>query len=131
MHNHFAGRRPDFLQVALSPSLEENVTLVQTLLGDNFDFILRRIRVRAAGGCKAAVFFLEEIVDMAAVTEAVLEPLTHLSSFVAGEADGDILADIATSILEAHEVTEQRDLRSLLVAVSVGEVGLLVDGVGP
>jgi len=120
---------PDIPQVAFSPVLDENVGLIQTLMGDNFDFILRRVRIRAAGGRRAAVFFLEEIVDTVEVSETILEPLAHFASFEPGEPGQDVMGGIVESILEAAAVAEQHDLRGLLEAVSTGQVGLLVDGV--
>ncbi len=119
---------PDMPQVPLSPVLDENVELIRRLMGDNSDFIIRRVHIRAAGREGAVVFF-EEIVDTREISESVLEPLVEVVDLSRdAAAEEDLLAAIAVSVLNAEDTAECGDLQSLLQAVAVGQAVLLVDG---
>lgn len=120
---------PDLPDNPLSAVLDENLAVVQRVMGANTDFILRRFRLRLAGDLAGAVCYLENIIDKVELERAVLKPLMFAEPLRDVGAPGtDVLDRVWSEVLPAAGVGVRHDLGGLLEALAAGHVGLLVEG---
>nr|WP_235782061.1 spore germination protein [Paenibacillus senegalensis] len=61
--------------MALSPDLEETIQYIQSILGDNDDFVIRKFNV--FGQFPAVLFHFSQMVDQTIVNEDILKPFMY------------------------------------------------------
>lgn len=61
----------------LTKNLEQNIQMLQALLGDSDDIVLRHLEIHTSPNIKAAVLFIENLIDMNRLETSVLSPLTQ------------------------------------------------------
>ncbi|MGQ9823973.1 MAG: spore germination protein [Desulfotomaculales bacterium] len=114
----------------LTADLDENLEVLAGFLGRGPDLVVRRLEAGPPGrSLRAALLYLEGLVDADLLGESVLEPVLHrLSEKMAGRpADLDFLDFLAGHVLTASSVKRLRTVEDIAGEILRGGVALLVD----
>ncbi|MBY9080883.1 spore germination protein [Paenibacillus sp. HN-1] len=111
----------------ISPVLQDNLDMLQSLLGDNGDFVIRSFQL--FGRHEAALAFYSSIVDKANLLEHLLKPLMRENWPAGQDEDGpsDLMELIWSRVTQLTKASTIKSLPELLTAVSQGCVVLLAD----
>ncbi len=105
----------------LSRHLEKNISAIQEKLGGSPDIILRRFTV--AGRLKAAIFFVEGMVDKQIMAENVLEPLMNLSPKARMDIDS-----LENAVITTGNAKREADITTITTAMLSGLLIIFIDG---
>ncbi len=121
----------------LTASLEENLKRLKALfrVPDNKDLIVREIDIATQPPGRAAVCFMEGMVNAQAVNRMVMEPvmlLGHLDHHVNREGEQGptrpALKTLQQRLVTGGQVTEKYDMASIAEAILAGDTVILLDG---
>ena len=114
----------------VSPILKENVESMRELFRSDSDFIIREFVIPLSGGIKAAVFFIDGLVEIRAVNESILEPLMIDSLKIMNHGASPIksMSDIFASFALSAEVKTAETLAEACKACLMGDMVLMADG---
>ncbi|NGQ93676.1 spore germination protein [Brevibacillus sp. SYP-B805] len=74
-----SGKAQDISQEPLHPQLEANIDMIRRTTGNSTDIVIRRVMVGQEGQHRAAVIFVDGLVDEMHVSRFLLEPLLEAS----------------------------------------------------
>lgn len=115
---------------ALGPNLSDNLALLKDRFQDSSDVVCRQFNIGFQSKNKAAVIYVEGLVDTAAIKSDILEPLMYdFSSKQLRDSDQDnLLTVIRDSALPNNRIQEIQSLEDLIQHILRGQSALLLDG---
>lgn len=110
----------------VSNVLQYNIQTITALLGKSSDFQVREITLTSVNR-KAAILFIDEIVDTNSVQRYVLEPLLtyNLPHF---KTDEELLAFMESSVIQSKTITRVEIMTNALSELLAGKTLFIVDG---
>ena len=112
----------------LGRNLEENLELFKKELGDSPDIIIRRFNLNIKNRIKAAIIFIDGLMDNKVVYDSILYPLMIESRKRNDVVEGSILDFIEENLLTVGSVEKDNDFTGLVESVLEGDTILLLDG---
>ncbi|PLS04284.1 spore germination protein [Neobacillus cucumis] len=111
----------------ISDSLHHNVQILTSILGKSSDFQVREITLTSIDK-KAAVLFIDGIVDSNAIQRYVIEPLLtyNLPHF---KTDEELLILIESTVIQSKKITRVEDVTVASNDLVAGKTLLIVDGI--
>jgi spore germination protein KA len=111
----------------LSISLDKNIQTLNIILGNSSDFQKKEIYLTSIDK-KAAVLFIDEIVDSNAVQQHVIEPLLsyELPKFKTHE---ELLSFIETAVIQSKTITRFSDITLASDELLTGKTLVMVEGI--
>ncbi|NRD78294.1 spore germination protein [Bacillus sp. BRMEA1] len=115
------------LNYEVSIALQDNIQTLNTILGKSSDFQVREITLNSIDR-KAAILFIDEIVDSNAIQQYVLEPLLtcNLPHF---QTDGELLSFIELSVIPAKKLTHIDTIEKASKELLSGKTLVLIEGI--
>jgi spore germination protein KA len=117
-----------YKDVTLSGSLEDTITAVHHLLGQNNDFITRRFQVFAK--FPAAVFYFSALIDQDKVNLEIMRPLMHVPDHLTAETiEISGLKDIISNqtLIYSQSLFENR-IDRIIEAILEGKTIIVIEG---
>ncbi|MFW6305872.1 MAG: spore germination protein [Bacillota bacterium] len=115
----------------LSTNLEENLKLIEDIIGYSDDVVIRKINLGSKLGIKAALVFIDGLIDKNVINESILKPLL-IEEFSKNDtkelASGDIIRFIEENTMTINELEVVNELDKVIQASLSGDTVLLVDG---
>ncbi|MDQ0198053.1 spore germination protein [Neobacillus ginsengisoli] len=110
----------------VSNVLHYNIQTLNTILGESSDFQAREITLTSINR-KAAVLFIEEIVDSNAIQRYIIEPLLtyNLPHF---KTDEELLAFMESAVIQSKNITRVEDMTLASSELLAGKTLVMVDG---
>lgn len=122
-------RTDELSNVMVSSSLEENLYLLKTTLGQNQDVIFRRFQLGLAEPVEAAVVYIDGMVDRIVLNENVMKPLMLESRQAGFKPCRKILLELVNkSALTVSNIKELHRFEDIVASILYGGVILLIDG---
>jgi len=115
-------------KIKLRKSLDENIKIFRKILGESSDVIIRRFKV---GGIRAAVLYLEGMVDGNVINDFILKPLlleVHQAKPNKRLAPKELFLKIEENSVPIGEISEAEDFDKLVSLFLTGVSAVLVDG---
>ncbi|MFD0828071.1 spore germination protein [Neobacillus sp. M.A.Huq-85] len=111
----------------ISNVLHYNIQTLTALLGQSSDFQVREITLTGINK-KAAILFIDEIVDANAVQRYVLEPLLtyNLPHF---KTDEELLTFMESSVIQSKTITRVEDMTHASSELLAGKTLIIVEGI--
>lgn len=111
----------------VSNVLHYNIQTLTALLGQSSDFQVREITLTGINK-KAAILFIDEIVDANAVQRYVLEPLLtyNLPHF---KTDEELLTFMESSVIQSKTITRVEDMTHASSELLAGKTLIIVEGI--
>ncbi|WP_195376841.1 spore germination protein [Anaerotruncus rubiinfantis] len=117
-----------------SQSLQKTLDTVKEKLDNSSDLIIREFYVGSnrEGGVKAALFFLDGLVNLPMINDSIIKPLIHDSCLTHAEDTDDLshMDEIRDRLLAAGEVKTVYTYDEAIAACLSGNAILVVDGFG-
>ncbi len=112
----------------ITPLLEETISFVVKILGENDDFVMHRFRI--FDQYPAVLLYFSDLIEKQYLNEHILKPLMLSSTNKLGKAKVNRpLKDVLfADTLYACEGREERQLSEVIQAIVQGETVLVVDG---
>jgi hypothetical protein len=110
----------------ISPSVEENVNYIKSLLGDSSDLITRSFIIQGFSPRKAAVLYIDELVSKDINHNFILRPL--LSEADKREPDLDLWEFAVKNIVQAGETKDVQEMKEVVDGILRGDTVLMIDG---
>lgn len=110
----------EYVREQISPRIDENYAYLKELFIDNSDIVFRKFNV---GKWRAALIFIDGMIDKHLIDDFVMEPLMS---------DGDkvgSIEEIKDEILAVADIKESEKLNEAINAMLSGETIMLLDGV--
>ncbi|MCL6477251.1 MAG: spore germination protein [Peptococcaceae bacterium] len=116
-------------QIRLSPRLDDNLNLLESILGRNTDVIIRRFRLGMAEQTGAAVIYVDGMVDKNVLNSNVMKPLM-LESRKAGfsPAGENLLGLVRNFTVTVSNIRDTHIMDDVVTGILYGDVILLIDG---
>ena len=110
-----------------SSVLQDNIEVLNTILGNSSDLQKREITLNRIAK-KAAILFIDEIVDTNAVQQYVIEPLLtyHLPSF---QTDEELLSFLELAVIQSKKITRVVDINLAPTELLTGKTLVMVEGI--
>jgi len=115
--------------LVLSPNLEENIRVFETLAGTAPDLVVRRLVV--FDGTKAAVIFYDTLGRSDLVSIEVIKPLTYDARRLSAQPPRSLPAlesFIRETVINTAEIEDEQGLTQILEGIAEGKAALLLDG---
>lgn len=116
-------------QMSLSSNLDQNLELLKTIIGQSDDVVFRRFQLGMTERTKAAVVFVENMVEKGLLNRDVLKPLMMGARqgefFTAGTNFLEILKNFVINVSDCKEIS---NLNDMVTDILSGDVILLVEG---
>ncbi len=115
----------------LKSSLQENMKLIKSILGESNDVIYREFAFGRKHTCKAGLVYIDGLVNIVQVNEFIIEPMMYRSQNLPVGKDTQplTLVDIKESFVASGEVKELSGLDDIITSVLSGDTALLIDGI--
>ncbi|MFD0692867.1 spore germination protein [Paenibacillus sp. GCM10027628] len=110
----------------LLPQLQENLNMIQTLLHQPSDLIIRQFIIGEAQ-FSCALISIDGLVDTALINEQLLKPMLHSFDYLVVSPD-ELLTTLEQQVLTAYQVEYQQQLDEVLHAILSGNTIFLVGG---
>lgn len=114
-----------------SKNLKENLKLIEDIIGFSDDVVVRKFHLGAKTGIKAAIIFIDGLIDKQVINENILKPLL-IEEFSAEDikelTKKDIIKFIKDNTLTINELKVIDKLDELIDGILDGDTVLLVDG---
>lgn len=112
-------------------NLKENLKLIEDIIGFSDDIVIRKFQLGNKLGIKAALIFVDGLVDKQVINESILKPLL-IEDFSAEDskniATDDIIKFIEDHIMTINELEIADKLEDLIDGPLNGDTALLIDG---
>ena len=105
-------------------ALKQNIDYLKQVWGDNTDVVFREFHLAGNSEKKAALVFVDGLVDKKILNDNVLAPLMLYRE----EKISDELSFIAENILTVNSVKEETDLEKIIEGVMSGAAYIFADG---
>lgn len=114
------------MEKKVSPVLEENITEIKAIFGQDKTLKMHRFQPLSIGGIRCCIFFVDGMVDSIRINESIIQPIGTLCS---RPAEGVALIDfLQQQVLQVNETQKEDRLPQLLRALLYGDTILFVDG---
>ncbi|MED4783874.1 spore germination protein [Brevibacillus choshinensis] len=116
----------------IQPTLDDNISKVQTVLGDSDDLVIRQIQFGTEWKMRAVIMYIDGMVDTVSIQNFLLEtlmvdlPKTILSRGI--DRSDDVLLFLKESVLTVGDIQELCDFDSLFTFLLSGYTVLLFEG---
>ncbi|QIZ07660.1 spore germination protein [Priestia megaterium] len=111
----------------VSNVLQNNIQILNTILGKSSDFQIREIYLTSIDK-KAAVLFIDEIADSDVVQRHVIEPL--VSYYIPhSKTDEELLAFIESAVIQSINITRVEDVTLASNELLAGKTLVMVEGI--
>ncbi|PWA10414.1 spore germination protein [Pueribacillus theae] len=109
-------------------NLEETITFIKDLLGENEDFIIRRLKI--FGKYPATVFYISNLVDTKLINDGLLKPLMSSPEWIQEEGlnHEELIKILSEEVLYYSEVKFEENLAKLVEVILSGETVVAMDG---
>lgn len=128
----FASSRPEGPEdeQPVRARLDESLKDVQETLGKNPDVVTRQFLIGPGKGVKAALVYIDGLIDKVTVNQGVLRPLMVESRTETGTGlrRQNALAFVESHLLAAGQASRSHSVNDLVSSVLSGDTVLLVDG---
>lgn len=114
----------------LSKNLDENTEMLQTILGNSPDVILREFTCGSEQELKIALFFLDGMANKAIINESIIRPLiydTHMFDDKKARVINDV-EDIQNYLVSVGDVKKLDSIADMVAGFLYGDTLLLLDG---
>jgi len=119
------------LNKSLSKKLQENLKLMEDIIGFSDDVVIRKFQLGDKLGIKAALIFIDGLIDKQVINESILKPLL-IEEFSADEirelAVSDIIKFIENNTMTINELKVVDKLEEVINGPLNGDTVLLIDG---
>jgi spore germination protein KA len=121
----------------LATGLEDNLAKLRQLLGDSPDLVMRQFTIGSPSGKRAAIIFIDGLVDKNALNRDVLRPLMRAGGDGPGDGPGghsggpkmNVTAQIAeANLLTVDDLKTSGSLAEMVGTILDGQTALLFDG---
>lgn len=111
-------------QTKINGSLDENISIVQSMLGDSDDLVIRQFQFGSERSFHAALFYIDGMVDTASIQNFLLETLMidlpkTMLSWELDRSDG-VLHFLKESVMTVGDIQEVCDVNSLFTFLLSG-----------
>lgn len=115
-------------QEEVDGNLEETIASIKGLLGENEDFITRRLTI--FGTYPATVFFISNLVDEKVINGALLKPLMSPPETISKKEvnDTNLIKILSEEVLYHNKVKLEANVGKLVEAILSGETVIVIDG---
>ena len=114
------------MKQTVSAVLEENISNIQQLFGQDKTVKSHRFQPLAVGGLRCCIFFVDGMVDSIRINESIIQPICTLALPPAeGTAPLDFLL---RQVLQVNETQKEDQMEALLRALLYGDTILFLDG---
>nr|WP_246294366.1 spore germination protein [Paenibacillus planticolens] len=111
----------------VSRQLEETMSIIQNVLGENDDFIIRRIRI--CDERPAAVLYFADLIDKQTLNDHIMRPLMSTTSSDDSKTDSRTMREfLLNDTLYASEGRTELQIIEIVQTIVEGNTVLLVDG---
>ncbi|WP_413306318.1 spore germination protein [Bacillus sp. 1P10SD] len=110
-----------------SDVLENNIQSLNTILGKSSDFQVRKIYLTGIDK-KAAVLFIDEIIDSTDVQRSIIEPLLTYS-LPHCKADEELLAFLESAVIQSKTIARVEDVTHASTELLAGKTLIMVEGI--
>ncbi|MED4228775.1 spore germination protein [Neobacillus cucumis] len=110
-----------------SSDLSFNIKTLKTIFGDSSDFQIREITLTSINK-RAAVLFIDEIVDSNAVQQYILEPLMTYK-YPVFDTNDELLSYIELAVIQTKKIEKVEDLRLAADELLSGKTLVIVEGI--
>ena len=122
--------KPSYEEAILTRNLKDNLAYFKNVLGHSSDFIVREFNFGVGGNYKAALIFLDDLVNKEIINESIIRPLMYELNVsspkgLRGQKSLDFLLKRMVSV---GEVTKTARIDNLLNGCLYGETIFLMDG---
>lgn len=110
-------------------SLSANLAYLQEALGGSTDVVTRQFTVGSAQPVKAALVFIDGLVDNVMINESIMKPLLlEMRMAAEGLSKKDMLAVIRDKVISMGQLMEVDHLPAVLDSILSGDTALMIDG---
>lgn len=121
----------ELARLPLPASLEQSISLLQGLLGNTPDLIVRKMLLPFTPRARAAILFVESLADKEDLQQHILKPLlleVAATTRAAGLAGRNLLAQLTETALPNRKVTPVTNALQATEGLLEGDALLLLDG---
>ena len=115
----------------LNNKLKENLKLIEDIIGFSDDVIIRKFKLGNRLGIKAALIFIDGLIDKQIINESILQPLL-IEEFSAEDTEelaaSDIIKFVEENTLTINELEVVSELEDVIQGSLNGDTVLLIDG---
>ena len=113
----------------ISNSLPENIETFKALFHEDRDFVVREFDIIITNRRRAALFFVDGLVDIAAINESILKPLMLESRKLDNHNSivFESISDISNAFLISGEVKSSAIIDDVIISCLMGDAVLMVD----
>lgn len=109
-------------------NLEETTTFINHFLGENEDFVVRKLRL--FGKYRAAMFYITNVVNKKMISQDILKPLLYPPAHLnREELRKDMIKILSEEVLYYSEIKIETNITKLVQAILNGETVIVIDGV--
>jgi spore germination protein KA len=112
----------------LARQLQVNLERFQAELHSSSDLIIRQFTVGIDKDLKAAVIYIDGLVDKKQIEWSILKPLMTPAAVITPLSRDDLLTEVAAKLISVGEVKKQDDFSRIVASVLTGGTALFIDG---
>lgn len=118
------------VQPEFSQDLEKNINALQSIISKSSDIIVRRFAYGYINKTKAAVIFIDGLIDKALVNENIMKPLMFFPRFNCEEKAPELndINYIKTNLLSVVDIEETAYINEAVDSILSGDTVLLING---
>lgn len=119
-----------FSESKISSSLKENLDSIKEVLGASDDLVVREFAFGHKGQVRAALLFIDGMVDRSLINENIIKPLMYDNRFICSQESSEIenIDVIKSTILYVGEVEKANTIHALIEGCLSGDTVLLIKG---
>lgn len=114
----------------LSRNLQDNIKHFKKILGHSSDFVVREFSFGVGENYRAALFFIDDLVDKRIINDSIIRPLMYDFNLISPNRlkESKTLDFLSNSMLSVGEIKKTDQINSLLNACLYGDTVFLMDG---
>lgn len=113
----------------LSQQLQDNLQRFKAELHSSTDLVIRQFTVGINRDLKAAIIYIDGLVDKKQIEWSILKPLMAQAEVFTPLSTDDLLYQITAKLISVGEAEEQEDFSRIVDSVLTGSTALLIDGI--
>jgi spore germination protein KA len=119
----------DGATIFISNMLDKNLEVLKNIFGGSVDIVFREFRFGRNTQTRAALLYIDGLVDKDLINQSLLQPLMYDSRFFAEDEEyGKTLEGIEDSLLSLGDLSKSGEVKKLTGSVVSGDTALLIDG---
>lgn len=114
----------------LSRDLQINLDEIKNIVGKSSDIVIRQINIDIGRQCKAAIFYIDGMVDKVVLNNSVMDALmvdVNISKAFQGK-NRPVIQTLMEEVLTNIDVSTEKDFVFIMDDVFSGDTALMVDG---